>query len=304
MSLKNGWVGKILFVDLSDRSTRTEPTEKYLPFIGGRGINQWLLFELVKKGVHGLDPENVLILGAGPMVGTLVPSAGRLSVDYLNVITGGVGSGNCGGRFAAEMKNAGYDHIVVTGKSNRPAYLFIQDDKVNFRDASGMRGLGTWETDAHIKTKETDNRLSTLTIGAAGENLVTFASIIGDRGRAVGYGGSGAVMGSKNLKAIAVRGRKTAVCVARPREFMDRLRTFYKEVFEKSNAVKTHRKGGTLHAYVRPGQDRPHGVRNINDEFWSNNAIKNVTREKFDEFLGRYPRASPWHLKKFKLRLT
>lgn len=287
MSLKHGWVGKILFIDLSDQSIRTEATEKYLPFIGGRGINQRLLFELIDKGVHGLDPENVLIFGAGPIVGTLVPSAGRLSVDYLNVITGGVGSGNCGGRFAVEMKNAGYDHIVVRGKSNRHIYLLIQDDTVHFRDASDIRGLGTWECDAHIKSKEKDTRLSTLTIGRAGENLVKFASIIGDRGRAVGYGGSGAIMGSKNLKAIAVRGRRTAIQVARPREFIDRLRTFNKEIFQKSNAVKIHRKGGTLGAYVLPGQNRPHGVRNINEEFWSNDAIKNVTRDKFDEFLVR-----------------
>jgi aldehyde:ferredoxin oxidoreductase len=217
MSLKNGWAGKILFINLSDQSTRIEATEKYMPFIGGRGINQWLLFELVEKGAHGLDPENVLILGAGPMVGTLVPSAGRLAVDYLNVITGGVGSGNCGGRFAVEMKNAGYDHIVFTGKADNLTYVFIQDDKIHFRDASCLSGLGTWDSDAQIKLEEKDRRLSTLTIGVAGENLVKFASIIGDRGRAVGYGGSGAVMGSKNLKGIAVRGRNTFINVADPK---------------------------------------------------------------------------------------
>ena len=287
MSLKHGWAGKILFVNLSDRSTRIEPTEKYIPFIGGRGINQWLLFELIEKGVHGLDPENALILGAGPMVGTLVPSAGRLSVDYLNVITGGVGSGNCGGRFAVEMKNAGYDHIVFTGKTDRPTYIFIQDDTIHFRGASGIWGLGTWDTDEQIKSEEKDRRLSTLTIGVAGENLVKFASIIGDRGRAVGYGGSGAVMGSKNIKGIAVRGKNTFIKVARPSEFMNRLRAFNKEIFNKSGAVKIHRKGGTLGAYVLPGQNRPHGVRNMNEEFWSNDAINNVTRDKFDEFLVR-----------------
>jgi len=287
MSLKYGWAGKILFINLSDRSTRIESTEKYIRFIGGRGINQWLLFDLIDKGVHGLDPENAIILGAGPMVGTLVPSAGRLSVDYLNVITGGVGSGNCGGRFAVEMKNAGYDHIVVTGKADRPTYIFIQDDTIYFRDASEMWGLGTWDSDEHIKSEEKDRRLSTLTIGVAGENLVKFASIIGDRGRAVGYGGSGAVMGSKNLKAIAVRGKNTPIKVARPSEFTDRLRTFYKEIFQKSGAVKIHRKGGTLGAYVLPGQNRPHGVRNINEEFWSDDSIKHVTRDRFDEFLVR-----------------
>lgn len=282
-----GWAGKILFVNLSDNSTRVEPTEKYLSFIGGRGINQWLLFNLLDRGVGPLDPENILILGAGPMVGTPVPSASRLAVDYKNVITGGVGSGNCGGRFAVEMKNAGYDHLVFTGKADRPVYVYVEDDTIHFRDASDLWGQGTWETDELIKSKEKEGRISTLTIGIAGESLVKFACIIGDRGRAVGYGGGGAVMGSKKLKAIAVRGRHTHVLVARPDELKKRLKTFRKDVFEKSRVVKIHREGGTLGAYLLSGEKRPHGVRNMSEEFWSNDAIKNVTRDKFDEFLVR-----------------
>ena len=282
-----GWSGKILFIYLSDKSIHVESTEEYLSFIGGRGINQWLLFNLLEKDVDALGPDNVIILGAGPMVGTLVPSASRLAVDYKNVITGGVGSGNCGGRFAAEMKYAGYDHIVITGKAAKPTYIYIEDDKVNFRDASDIWGRSTWETDYIIKSKEKDESISTLTIGVGGENLVKFASIIGDRGRAVGYGGSGAVMGSKNLKAIAIRGKKSSIRVAKPAEFMNRLRRFKRDVFEKSNVVRVHREGGTLGAYLLPGEKRPHGVRNMNEEFWSNDSIKNVTRDKFDKFLIR-----------------
>lgn len=282
-----GWSGKILFVDLSDRTTHVEPTERYISFIGGRGINQWLLFNLLEKDVDAIDPGNVIILGAGPMVGTLVPSASRLAIDYKNVITGGVGSSNCGGRFAAEMKFAGYDHIVIRGKADKPTYLYIDDDKVNFRDASDLWGLGTWETENDIKDKEKDMALSTLTIGVAGENLVTFACILGDRGRAAAYGGGGAIMGSKNLKAIAIRGRSSPVRVARPAEFMNRLRKFRKIIFEKSSVVKLRREGGTLGAYLLGGEHRPHGVRNMNEEFWSNDSIKKVTRDKFDKFLTR-----------------
>ena len=214
-----------------------------------------------------------------------MPSASRLAVDYKNVITGGVGSGNCGGRFAVEMKNAGYDHLVFTGKADRPVYVYVEDDTIHFRDASDLWGQGTWETDELIKSKEKEGRISTLTIGIAGESLVKFACIIGDRGRAVGYGGGGAVMGSKKLKAIAVRGRHTHVLVARPDELKKRLKTFRKDVFEKSRVVKIHREGGTLGAYLLSGEKRPHGVRNMSEEFWSNDAIKNVTRDKFDEFL-------------------
>ncbi|MFO8164651.1 MAG: aldehyde ferredoxin oxidoreductase family protein [Thermodesulfobacteriota bacterium] len=287
MNRQYGWSGKILFIDLSNGTTRVEPTDQYSSFIGGRGINQWLLFNLVEKNIDALDAGNVIILGAGPMVGALVPSGSRLAVDYKNVLTEGVGSGNSGGRFAAEMKYAGYDHIVIMGKAARPTYIYIEDDNVYFRDASYLWGQGTWETENIIKDKENEWALSTLTIGVAGENLVKFACIIGDKGRAVGYGGGGAVMGSKNLKAIAVRGRNTAVKVASPSEFMKRVRTFNKEIFRKSSTVEIHRKGGTLGAYLLPGQNRPHGVRNLNEEFWSDEAIKNVTREKFDEFLVR-----------------
>ena len=282
-----GWVGKILFIDLSRKTTRVEPIDPYLPWVGGRGINQWLLFKLVGKNVRALDPENVLILGAGPMNGTLVPGSGRLAIDFKNVITGGVGSANCGGRFSSEMKYAGYDHIVIQGRAAHPTYLLIQDQQVHFRDASDLWGRDTWTTDRLIQEKEKDPRISTLTIGPAGEMLVQYACIIGDRGRAAAYGGSGAIMGSKNLKAIAIRGKSSPVRVARPEALMERLRVFRKEVFEQSRAVRVHREGGTLGAYVLAGENRPHGVRNLREEFWSKESIQKVSRDKFDPFMTR-----------------
>jgi len=287
MERLKGWSGKILHINLSDSTAHVEPTETYLSFIGGRGINQWLLFNLLEKATDALDPSNLIILGAGPMVGTLVPSACRLSVDFKNVITGGVGSGNCGGRFAAEMKFAGYDHIVIGGKAENPSYIYIEDDTVNFRDASDMWGEDTWETHDIIRCKEGDHFISTLTIGVAGECMVRFACIIGDRGRSASYGGSGAVMGSKNLKAIAIRGRNSPVRVARPDQFMTRLRKFRSQFFEQSSAVKIRREGGTLGGYLLPGEKRPHGVKNLGEAFWSNESLQNVTREKFDQFLIR-----------------
>lgn len=287
MKKLHGWSGNILFIDVSDGTAHVEPTERYLSFIGGRGINQWLLFNLLEKATDALDPNNVLILGAGPLVGTLVPSACRLSIDFKNVITGGVGSGNCGGRFAAEMKFAGYDHIVIGGKAEKPTYIYIEDEKVHFRDASDMWGEDTWETHNIIRRKEGDQAISTLTIGVAGECMVRFACIIGDRGRAASYGGSGAVMGSKNLKAIAIRGRNSPVGVVRPDQFMNRLRKFQRQLFEQSSAVRIRREGGTLGGYLLAGEKRPHGVRNLSEAFWSDDSLKNVTREKFDEFLIR-----------------
>lgn len=276
-----GWTGKILYIDLNKQNTYTEETEKYLDFIGGRGINQYLLFQMVDKNIDPLDAENVVILGSGPLVGTLAPAASRLAVEFKNVITGGIGSGNSGGQFAAEMKFAGYDHIVITGKAPKPIYVYLHNDQVFFRDAGELWGKSTWDTENCIKGRENDRTLKTLTIGPAGENLVKFACLIGDRGRAVGYGGPGAIFGAKNLKAFAVKGTNS-VRVADPDRFLQKVKSYYANTIEKSEMVRVHRKGGTLLAYQVPGENRPHGVRNMSDEFWNNEAIAAISRETVD----------------------
>lgn len=277
----SGYANKILYIDLSNKKIYTENIKKYLSFIGGRGINQFLLFNLVNKNVKPLDRENVIILGAGPLVGTLFPATNRLSIDFKNVITNGVGSANCGGHFAAEMKYAGYDHIVLLGKAKYPIYLYIKNSEVYFRDAQDIWGKTTWETEEIIKEKENDELLKTLSIGVAGENLVKFACIIADKGRAAAYGGSGAVLGSKNVKAIAIRGT-LSFNIANPEKMLKLSRFYKKEVIENSKMVDLHRRGGTLLAYLLPGENRPHAVRNMNDGFWSDENIDKVTREGFD----------------------
>jgi aldehyde:ferredoxin oxidoreductase len=282
-----GWAGKILYVDLTRRATRVESLDPYLSFIGGRGINQWLLFNMVDRKIDPLSPENVVLLGAGPFVGTPIPSACRLAVDFKNVITGGVGSANAGGRFASAMKFAGYDHIVIQGKADRPIYLLIRDQEIFFRNAAEIWGQDTWKLDSAIKERENSPQLSTLGIGLAGENLVKFACLIGDQGRAAAYGGSGAIFGSKNLKAVAIVGSNRAVNVARPVEFMMFLKKFREEIFDRSRAVRVHREGGTLGAYLLPGENRPHGVRNLNEDFWSDQKLSKVSRQEFDKFLVR-----------------
>lgn len=284
--LSCGWTGNILLIDLSKMNVRREKTSNYLSFIGGRGINQRILFESMDKHSDPLGPENIIILGAGPLVGTLIPGANRLAVDFKNVITYGVGSGNCGGQFAAEMKFAGYDHIIISGRASKPVYVHIHNSNVYFRDATDVWGKDTWTTENLIKTREGDRNIKTLTIGQAGETMVKFACIIGDKGRAVGYGGGGAVFGSKNLKAVAIRGT-LPVKIAYPQELLQKLRHFKNEVIEKSKTVDLYRKGGTLLPYLIPGENRPHGVRNMSEEFWSNEAIECVTREKFDRNLIR-----------------
>lgn len=279
--MPHGRTGKTLFVDLTTRHWRVAEREPEPGFEGGRGVNQRLLFDLQPEGSETFDPANPLILGAGPLVGTLVPGACRLAVDFRNLLTGGVGSANLGGHFAAELKFAGFDHVVIQGRSRHPVYLSINDGKVWFRDAADVWGLDTWETENRIKRLENDPRLKTIAIGPAGENRVRFACIVGDRGRAAGYGGAGALLGAKGLKAVAVRGRRP-VTVARPGELLAELRRFNREVLEQSRFVRIHREGGTLNAYLLPGENRPHAVRNMSRAFWDDASIGKVHRTVID----------------------
>jgi aldehyde:ferredoxin oxidoreductase len=277
-----GRTGNILFIDLSTRKSYLENTNKYITYIGGRGINQRILFDSVSENTDPLDSQNPILLGSGPFVGTLVPGASRLAVDFKNVLNNGIGSGNSGSHFAAEMKYAGYDNIIITGQSKKPAYIFIHNQKIYFRDATELWGLNTWETENQIRIKEDDSQIKTLCIGLAGENLVKFSVLVADKGRFVGYGGGGALFGSKKLKAIAIRGT-LPLKVAYPEELFRKAINFNKKIINKSKAVQNHRKGGTLLPYTIPGENRPHAVRNMSDGFWPNDKIQQISREKIDK---------------------
>lgn len=208
-------------MELSERKTSVKPLSEYLitHFIGGRGINLKLLYDEVGPEVGPLDPRNRFIIGAGPLVGTIAPSSGRVQCTTKSPLTGILGDSNMGGFFGAEMKFAGYDHFVIAGQSEKPVYLWIHDDQVEIREAAHLWGLDTWETTAAIQRELEDRDIQVLTIGPAGENLVKFACLISNLGRAAGRGGCGAVWGSKRLKAIAVRGTRR-IDVARPQEFL------------------------------------------------------------------------------------
>ena len=197
--------GTILRVDLSSGKIRKEPTENYATnFLGGRGINIRILYNETTPCQNPLDPASPLIFGIGPMSGTPVPS-GRTEVTARSPETGLFGSSNFGGFFGPELKFAGYDHIVITGKAEKPAFLFIYNDKVEIRDASRVWGKDTFESQDIIRS-ELGNEVKVACIGQAGENLVRYATIQHELGHGAGRSGMGCVMGSKNLKAVAVRG--------------------------------------------------------------------------------------------------
>ena len=199
--------GKILRINLSSFHMSWEDFKKYREFIGGRGVNQYILFHEMPLGKFPFDPSTLLAIGAGILCGTSVPGASRLSIDSKNALTGGIGSSNVGGYFAAEMRHAGITNIILSGRAPELSYLYIEDDDVKLYNAEFLRGKTTSETTKILKEIHGDD-VSILTIGPAGENLVRSACIIVDGARAAGRCGLGAIMGSKNLKAIVVRGTK------------------------------------------------------------------------------------------------
>ena len=203
-----GWTGTILEVDLTHKSVRKVGLSEQLAYsyLGQAGINARMLYDRVSSDTDPLSPEAPLIFGVGPLGGTLAPCSGRFSVTFKSPLTGIFGDSNCGGHWASELKMAGYDHIVITGKAKHPVYLWIDNDRVQIRDARSIWGKNTWETDELIREDVRERTAQVACIGPAGENLVRFAAIICNRARAAARCGPGAVMGSKNLKAIAVRG--------------------------------------------------------------------------------------------------
>lgn len=199
---------KIAYIDLSTREVKTAPIplEMRKQYLGGRGLDMYLLYNHLKPGIDPLGPENVLTVSAGLLVGTLASASARTHIGAKSPLTGYVGSSNMGGFFAPELRWAGFDHLVVKGKADGPVYLWIHDNEIEIRDASDVWGEDAFDTQELIKEELGDPEIKVLCIGVAGENLVRFANVMTGVKNAAGRSGMGAVMGSKNLKAIAVRG--------------------------------------------------------------------------------------------------
>jgi aldehyde:ferredoxin oxidoreductase len=224
-----GWMGTILRVDLTTGKIEKESLSEELRrnYLGGRGINVKFLYDNVKRGTDALAPENALIFGTGPLTGTMVAS-GRFNITCMSPITKILADSNGGSHFSPELKYAGYDHIVFTGRADKPVYLWVEDDKVELRDAQHLWGKLTDETQKMIIKEARDPRIQVTCIGPAGEKQVRLACIMVGTDGVAGKGGTGAVMGSKNLKAIAVRGTK-GVKVAQPEAF----RTLAKDIIQR-----------------------------------------------------------------------
>jgi aldehyde:ferredoxin oxidoreductase len=203
-----GWTGTLLRVNLTEGTVIREPINRdwAREYVGGRGLADRYLYEEMDPSVDPLSPENKLIFATGPLTGTPVPCGSRYMVVTKGALTGAITTSNSGGFWGPELKFAGYDMLILEGAAPKPCYLFIYDDQVEIRDASHLWGKWVGETEDGLRRETGLPGLRVACIGPAGENLVKFACIMNDKHRAAGRSGVGTVMGSKNLKAIAVRG--------------------------------------------------------------------------------------------------
>lgn len=204
-----GYKGRILRIDLQNSKTWVEESDElfYRKYLGGRGIGAYYLLQEVPMGIDAFDPENKLVFSLGAVTGTPIPGSSRFTVTAKSPLTGGYGEADAGGFWGAALKKAGYDGIVIGGRSPHPVYIYIDDEQVEIRNAEHLWGKPTAESQEIIHQETNDRLVRVAQIGPAGENLVRYACIVVDLKHVLGRTGMGAVMGSKNLKAVAVRGR-------------------------------------------------------------------------------------------------
>ncbi|MEA2090548.1 MAG: aldehyde ferredoxin oxidoreductase family protein [Thermoproteota archaeon] len=230
-----GWNRRLLRVDLTKGKTVAQKYSREFAekFIGGRGFATKILWDELKPGIDPFSSKNLLIIAAGPLTGLPLPSSGKLVVASKSPLTGGYGDGNIGSRAAVNLRKAGYDGLVLMGKAKSPSYLLVEDDKTEIRKAGDLWGLDCFEAEKQLQ-EMFGKRVGILLIGPSGENLVRFATIISQRGRAGGRPGIGAIMGSKNLKAIVVHGAKE-IPVADEGKLRSLAKDAYRSILDSDN---------------------------------------------------------------------
>ncbi len=217
-----GWTRKILRVDLTKGTCQSEPLdmERAQQYLGQRGLATKYFVDEVDPKVDPLSAANKLIMATGPLTGTPASTGGRYSVITKGALTGAIACSNSGGYFGAELKFAGWDMVIFEGRSAQPVYLAIEDERAELRDAAQLWGKTVWQTEEIIKKSHQDPQTRVCSIGRAGENGVLYACIVNDLHRAAGRSGVGAVMGAKNLKAVAVRGTRGVAGIRDAKAFM------------------------------------------------------------------------------------
>ena len=272
-----GWQGRILRVDLSAMTAKEEPlnTEWAESYLGQRGLASKYLFEEMDPKADPLSPENKMIFATGPLTGTMASTGGRWSVITKGALTNAIAASNSGGYFGGELKLSGWDMVIFEGKAPHPVYLMIHDEDVQILDARDfIWGETVWETEELIKKRHQDPMIRIASIGKAGESLVRYACVMNDKDRAAGRSGVGAVMGSKNLKAVAVRGTR-GVGVHDPDRFMK----VVGEMRQKLDAHAARKRLGAVGTHAMMDNTNAYGslpTRNSRDVQFEGNPKVNV----------------------------
>ena len=245
--LRYGYGGRVLRVDLSSRTFFEESLDPswIKPVIGGRAANTKRLFEDLDPECDPLGEDNIIIFGIGPLTGSLLPASAYYTVTAKSPLTGILGDSAAGGQFAAEMKQTGFDQIIITGQADSLIYLMVTESGVEFIECPELAGKTILETTEAIRRDRRDHSIEVAAIGPAGENLVYFAAIVSSGNRVNGRTGMGAVMGSKNLKALAVRGTRS-VEMADPLAFLDECRKIETAILDHNEYQKRYELGTTM----------------------------------------------------------
>jgi aldehyde:ferredoxin oxidoreductase len=262
-------VGKTAFVDLSFRTVHIEETSRKLVYdlLGGRGANMAYLFRMLPKSADGLGPENVLIFGTGLLTGYPVPNSGRMNISAKSPESGILGDANMGGFFPSAMKRSGFDRIIVTGRASTPVFLFCTKGDVEIRDAREYWGMSVPETQSALEQR-LGKGVRSAVIGIAGENLVRFATVMNGLKNAAGRGGMGAVMGSKNLKAVAAAGDVPLLMA--DQQSLRALRKSLTQYLHESKVIRVYGRLGTPMLYEPANRLGAIRTKNAQLNQWSN----------------------------------
>ncbi len=281
-----GYAGKIACIDLTTGKVTTEKLTEEIArkYLGGKGLGAYLLYNRLKPGTDPYDPENILIFASGPITGTSFPCSGRGAVITRSPMTGTFLDSYAGGSFGPWLKHAGYDALVITGKAGFPVYILVDEGEISIKKANRLWGLTTIEAEGTLKQslqEEKKGRVSIATIGPAGERSVRYANISSE-GRHFGRGGSGAVMGSKNLKAVALRGSKK-VDVADEKAFKAVTKRIHKVISEHP---QTKRGGAFPGIGTMSTIDLTHATGTLPTLNWKENTFDSTNAVNADAFVG------------------
>lgn len=273
--------GRVARVDLTERRVEIRETPDFYGNLGGRGFG---VFELLRGVVPGTDPlsaENLLVFAAGSLTGTSFPGSSRIALVTKNVLSGGISTSSGGGNLGPKFRQAGFDALVISGRASSPCWILLKDGQVEIRDGSELWGLSVSETADAVRTVTGDSGAETASIGIAGERLAAVSCVMIDRAHALAWGGSGAVMGYKNLKAVAASGREIPKA-ADGDAFLAESRR-YSWVLRASSASAALRAGGT-HGMAGVGGwsgKVPTSVRNLQEEFWDGEKSARISEAAF-----------------------